>query len=160
MKKIVMRNIITMLSLTLMTASTYAQVGNQGSMNATIHKTFSIEKDGTEIQYNVKVMEHRRYPMKWNKTDKGDINQGHKYEAAKVTKLIAIDKNNDNQYEQYFVLKYRKSISDEFQVVPTKGGFAVKVDDKTLKLIEKEGIYFINNKDEDFFSIEEFRELG
>ncbi|MEO0900645.1 MAG: hypothetical protein AAFY00_01030 [Bacteroidota bacterium] len=74
--------------------------------------------------------------------------------------MVAIDTNNDKQYEQYFVLKYRKSISDEFQVVPTKEGFAVQVDDNTLRLIESEGIYFINNEDQDFFTIEEFRELG
>ncbi|WP_435623309.1 hypothetical protein [Flagellimonas sp.] len=155
-----MRNIITMLGIMLITAPSYAQIDNQGSMNATIHKTFSIEKDGTETQCNVKIMEHRRYPVKWEEQDKGKLNQSREYAAAKVTKLIAIDNDNDKEYEQYFVLKYRKSISDEFQVVPTEDGFAVMVDDKTLRLIEDEGIYFVNNNDQDFFTIEEFRELG
>ena len=80
-----MRNIITMLGLTLMTASTYGQVSNEDSMNATIQKTFSIEKDGTETQCNIKIMEHRRYPLEWKKKDQGQQNQNPKYEAAKVT---------------------------------------------------------------------------
>ncbi|WP_165395189.1 hypothetical protein [Flagellimonas allohymeniacidonis] len=46
------------------------------------------------------------------------------------------------------------------KVVATDKGFAIKVEDNSLQLFEKEGIYFIDNTDQDFFTIEEFRELG
>lgn len=157
-----MKNILTILGLTLLTSFTISAQTQQksGKLNTTINKTFTIEKDGTETLYNVKIMEHRNYPMKWENQDKGMVDQDRKYATAKVTKLIAVDNDNDNEYEQYFVLKYRKSITDEFKVVATDKGFAIKVEDNSLQLFEKEGIYFINNTDQDFFTIEEFRELG
>lgn len=103
-----MKNMFTILGLTLLTSFTIsAQVQEKsGELNTTINKTFTIEKDGTETQYNVKIMEHRNYPMKWEKQDKGMIDRDREYIAAKVTKLIAVDNDNDNDYEQYFVLKY------------------------------------------------------
>nr|WP_299342697.1 hypothetical protein [Allomuricauda sp.] len=105
-------------------------------------------------------MEHRNYPMQFDRTDTGEINQARETSAAKVTKLIAIDSNDDEKFDQYFVLKYRKSITDNFKVVPTKKGFAVKVDGQVMQYFAKDGIYFVNNKDQDFFTIEEFREIG
>ncbi len=156
-----MKNILSLLSLTLLTIWTLpAQDRNSGTLNATEHKTFTIKADGTETKYNIKVLEHRNYPMNWEKEDKGKVDQDRKSVAAKVTKLIAVDNDNDNMYEQYFVLKYRKSIVDTFEAIATDKGFAVKVDDKIRQRFERKGIYFINNKDQDFFTIEEFREIG
>ena len=137
-----------------------AQVKSTGKMQATVHKTFTMEKEGTLHQYNIKVLEHRDYPMEWEGNDPGTINQDREDVAAKVTKLIAVDMDNDNQYEQYFVLTYRKSVTDEFKLVATKNGFAVKVDNKTMQYFAKDGIYFIENKDQDFFIVDEFREVG
>ncbi|WP_431111669.1 hypothetical protein, partial [Winogradskyella poriferorum] len=78
-------------------------------MNATIHKTFAIEKDGTEIPYNVKVMEHRNYPVALESKDKQMVNQDRNTQPAQVTKLIAVDTNNDKEYDHYMVLKYTRS---------------------------------------------------
>ncbi|WP_422859567.1 hypothetical protein ACOKFD_01110 [Flagellimonas sp. S174] len=157
-----MKNIFTILGLTLLTS--FAMSGQtqhkSGKLKTTINKTFSIEKDGTETQYNLKIMEHRDYPMKWEKEDSGMVDQDREYATAKVTKLIAVDNDNDNEYEQYFVLKYRKAITDEFTVVATEDGFAIKVEDNSLQLFEREGIYFIDNTDQEYFTIEEFREIG
>lgn len=156
-----MKKIATLLSVFVLAAvSGYGQSENPGKMNAMIHKTFSIEKDGTEIPYNLKVLEHRNYPMALKGGDKNKINQDREAKPAVVTKLIAVDTDNDQDYEHYMVLKYRRSVTDSFKVVPTKKGFAVKVDDKTMQYFVNKGIYFINNKDQDFFSVEEFREIG
>jgi len=156
-----MKNIIALSILTLFsTFPLLAQEGTPGELSATEHKTFTIKADGTETKYNVKIMENRRYPMAWNKADKGRIDQDRKTMDAKVTKMIAVDNNNDNSYDQYFVLKYRRSVADTFEVVPTKNGFEVVVDGNIRQRFDREGIYFINNEDEDFFSVIEFREIG
>lgn len=98
--------------------------------------------------------------MAWKEEDKGKVNQNGMTTVAKVTKMIVVDNTNDNEYEQYFVLKYRKSLTDTFEVVATKNGFAVMVDGTIKKCFDREGIYFISNDDEDFFSVTEFREMG
>ncbi|RIV46479.1 hypothetical protein D2V05_03785 [Flagellimonas pelagia] len=122
-------------------------------MNATTFKTFAIDHNGTEMPYHVKVVEQRKYPRDMENKDL-------KTEAAKVTKLIAVDSDNDNVYEHYLVLKYNKSVTDSFEVVPTEKGFAVKVNDKSMEYFVGKGIYFINEKDQDFFTVEEFKEIG
>lgn len=155
-----MKTLTTFLPIFILTGMVgYAQNQDSGHMNATIHKTFSIEKNGTEIPYNLKVMEHRNYPMVLNEKEKSHVNQNRKAKPAVVTKLIAVDKDNDQNYDHYMVLKYRRSVTDSFKVVPTKKGFAVKVDDKTMQYFITKGIYFIDNTDKDFFSVEEFREI-
>jgi len=156
-----MKNILSILSLSLLTTLTLsAQADNKGTLSSTIKKTFTIKTDGTETQYNVKILETRNYPMAWKEEDRGKVNQDRMTTAAKVTKMIAVDNDSDNEYEQYFVLKYRKSSADTFEVVATKDGFAVMVDGNIKKHFDREGIYFINNDDEDFFSVTEFREIG
>lgn len=146
--------------LLLIGVSGHGQSKDPGVMNATIHKTFSVEENGIETAYNVKVMEHRNYPVALDKSDKKMVNQDRNAKPAQVTKLIAVDSNNDKEYEHYMVLKYRRSVTDDFTVVPTDEGFAVKVNGKSMKYFVKKGIYFIDNKDKDFFSVEEFREIG
>ena len=137
-----------------------AQEAPAGTLDATTKKTFTIEADGTTTKYHVKIFENRTYPMAWEKADKGKVNQDRKTTEAKVTKMIAVDTNSDNDYEQYFVLKYRKSIADTFKLVPTSKGFAVMVDGTIKQHFDREGIYFINNPDQDFFSVIEFRSIG
>ena len=156
-----MKKIISILSLSLLTTLTLsAQADNKGTLSSTVKKTFTIKADGTETKYHLKILETRNYPMAWKKEDKGKVNQDRITRAAKVTKMIAVDNDSDKEYEQYFVLKYRKSLADTFEVVATKNGFAVMIDGTIKKHFDREGIYFINNDDEDFFSVTEFREIG
>ena len=156
-----MKTLTTLATLFLLTGFMgQAQNTANGKMNATFHKTFAIEKDGTEVPYNVKVMEHRNYPVSLDKKDQAMVNQDRNTKPAQVTKLIAVDTDNDKEYDHYMVLKYTKSVTDSFKVIPTKKGFAVKVNDKTMEYFVTKGIYFINNEDQDFFFVEEFKEIG
>jgi hypothetical protein len=156
-----MKTLTTLATIFLLTGFMgQAQNTANGKMNATIHKTFAIEKDGTEVPYNVKVMEHRNYPVSLDKKDQAMVNQDRNTKPAQVTKLIAVDTDNDKEYDHYMVLKYTKSVTDSFKVIPTKKGFAVKVNDKTMEYFVTKGIYFINNEDQDFFYVEEFKEIG
>ncbi len=156
-----MNKILSILSIALlipMTSSAQSEIN--GKLNSTVEKTFTVKADGTDTQYKLKILEARKYPMVWEKEDKGDVDQDRKTTAAKVTKLIAVDTDSDNEYEQYFVLRYRKSLTDTFEVVPTQSGFAVMVDGSIKKHFDREGIYFINNDDQDFFSVTDFRVMG
>lgn len=156
-----MKKILSILSIALlipMTSSAQSEIN--GKLNSTVEKTFTVKADGTDTQYKLKILEARKYPMVWEKEDKGDVDQDRKTTAAKVTKLIAVDTDSDNEYEQYFVLRYRKSLTDTFEVVPTQSGFAVMVDGSIKKHFDREGIYFINNDDQDFFSVTDFRVMG
>lgn len=149
-----MKTFTTLATLLLLTGFVgFGQTKTSGTMNATTFKTFAIDHNGTEMPYHVKVVEQRKYPRDMENKDL-------KPEAAKVTKLIAVDSDNDNVYEHYLVLKYNKSVTDSFEVVPTEKGFAVKVDDKSMEYFVGKGIYFINEKDQDFFTVEEFKEIG
>ncbi len=157
-----MRTIITLFIFSIFITSGYAQREMQqpGVMDATIHKTFTIKQDGTSTEYNLKVLEHRKYPITMDAADKNKINQARETMPANVTKLIGVDSDNDQDYEHYMVLKYKRSVADSFKVVPTARGFAVKVDDKTFEYFVDEGIYFIDNQDQDFFIVEEFKEMS
>jgi len=156
-----MKKILSILSIALLIPMTLsAQSEINGKLNSTVEKTFTVKADGTDTQYKLKILEARKYPMVWEKEDKGDVDQDRKTTAAKVTKLIAVDTDSDNEYEQYFVLRYRKSLTDTFEVVPTQSGFAVMVDGSIKKHFDREGIYFINNDDQDFFSVTDFRVMG
>lgn len=138
----------------LLTAGVIAQNADQGILNARIDKTIAIEKDGTEIPLHVKILEYRNYPeTAQNQTDLKSDN------SATVTKLIAIDELKDGNIEQYLVVRYRKSITDSFEIKATPEGFAILVDDRELKYLHGNGVYFVNNADKDFFMVEEFRDI-
>ncbi|NAY92584.1 hypothetical protein GTQ34_11710 [Muricauda sp. JGD-17] len=156
-----MKNIATLLSIFLMAGFYgYSQSSNSGKMKTTIHKTFSVDKNGTEFPYNVKILETKNYTMAWDEKDRGQIDQDRKPTPTQVTKLIAVDTDNDKEYEHFLVLKYKKSVAGNFQVVPTAKGFDVKVEDRTFKYHLNNGKYIINSDDQDFFTVEEFKDIG
>lgn len=138
----------------LLTGAVFAQNADQGILNARIDKTIAIEKDGTQIPLHVKILEYRNYPeTAQNQTESKSDN------SATVTKLIAIDEFKDGNIEQYLVVRYQKSITDSFELKATPEGFAILVDDRELKYLHGNGVYFMNNEDQDFFTVEEFRDI-
>ncbi len=54
------------------------------------------------------------------------------------------------------MLRYIKDPSDSFELIPTKRGFTVEVDKIHMEYIFNEGVYYVNNKDADWFFVEEF----
>ncbi|WP_318312194.1 hypothetical protein [Flagellimonas crocea] len=152
-----MKKLLTILSISTLTAfAGYGQSQN-GMMNATKElNTFTISENGKEKQYSVKVMEQRDYTMKMDQKDKGMVNQDRKPSSAYVTKLVAIDNDADKNYDDYMVLKYKSPKKSKFELVPTDKGFDIKVDDKSMQYHVVESTYLINKKDKDFFIVEEF----
>lgn len=145
---------ITFFLALLFTAGSYGQDAKQEIMDATIEKTIQIEKDGIEIPLHIKILEYRDYPeaAKTFTDSKAE-------KAAKVTKLVAIDQMKDGNIENYLVIRYRKSITDSFELKSTPEGFAILVDDRELKYIHGNGVYFVDNADRDFFIVESFQNI-
>ncbi|WP_141673243.1 hypothetical protein [Allomuricauda sp. CP2A] len=152
-----MKTILTLFSFFTLTA--FVGYGQDGVMNATKeHKTFTISENGKEKQFSVKVMEHRDYAVKLNKNDKGMVNQDRKPVPAFVTKLIAVDHDADTDFDSYTVLKYKGSEKNTFELAPTSKGFEIKVDDRKMQYNVLDDMYYIKDKNKDFFMIEEFTE--
>ena len=150
-----MKTILTLFSfLTLSVFGGYAQ---DGVMNATQElKTFTVSENGKEKQISVKVMEHRNYAVKLDEKDKGMVNQDRKSVPAFVTKLIAIDHNGDSEYDSYTTIKYKGSDKKAFEMTPTSNGFEIRVNDRKMQYNVLDDMYYIKDKNKDFFIIEEF----
>jgi outer membrane lipoprotein-sorting protein len=114
--------------------------------------------DGKTIPYKIRVNETKKSTIKFAAKDKGKINQTVIYSPEYVTKLIYVDKDADNVYDTYIVLRYEKDPNDSFEFKPTKRGFTVEVNKKYVEYIFGEGVYFVNNKDADYFFVTEFDE--
>ncbi|AWX44859.1 hypothetical protein HME9304_01864 [Flagellimonas maritima] len=156
-----MKNIVSLIAIAaLSTSLTFAQTNESGSMESTTVQTFPVTINGTQKEYSVKVMERRNYSVAFKEEDAGKRDKARKIIPGKVTKLIAVDINNDDMYEHYMVLKYKKAKNQDFKLMPTDNGFIVKVDDKTLEYLAEDDIYIINKENENFFYVDEFKEIG
>lgn len=132
---------------------------NEQKMETTKVYVVNIETiDGKTIPYKIRVNETRKSTIKFAAKDKGKMDQTAIYSPEYVTKLIYVDKDADNVYDTYIVLRYKKDPSDSFEFKPTKRGFTVVVDKKYVEYIFGKGVYFVNNKDADFFYVTEFDE--
>lgn len=138
----------------MFTAGAVAQDATQDVLDARIEKTITIDKDGTEIPLHIKILEYRNYPEAEATFTDSTVDK-----AAEVTKLIAIDQMKDGIIENYLVIRYRKSITDSFELKSTPEGFAILVDDRELKYFHGNGVYFVDNADKDFFTVESFQDI-
>ena len=154
----ILKQLLTVVVMLVMYAG-FAQNHSTETMKTTTTKNYTFEKEGKKIPYELKIFESRNYVLKFNEEDSGKINQDRVNTPAYVTKLILIDNDMDMNYDRYIVLKYKKSPGDSFELVPTTNGFAVKVDDNHLEYIMGEGVYRVNNKDHDYFTVDEFDKI-
>lgn len=129
---------------------------DKGLMAAVTTKSFSFDKDGVKIPYQVTIQENRKYTAKFDENDKGKVDQDRLSTPAYVTKLITVVSEHDATFNRRIVLRYPKQVTDTFELVSTENGFAVKVDDKSMNYIFGEGIYFANTPDGDFFTVDLF----
>lgn len=148
--------ISTLLTL-LMCIPLLAQETNDGVYHSTEITEFNLEIDEEIKNYRLKVMEQRRYPLSI-KEKNGKLKRD--YQPALVSKLIAIDINEDNLWDQYFMINYKKDLVDDFKIIPTQDGFAISQDGKLIKEFTKDGIYFMDNDSQDYFIISEFRDIS
>ncbi|TDQ23895.1 hypothetical protein [Tenacibaculum caenipelagi] len=150
--------IAVMLLPFLIVTSINAQENKQRMETTNVYIVNVETMDGKTIPYKIRVNETRRSRIKFASKDKMKLNQARAYSPQYVTKLIYVDKDVDNIYDTYIVLRYKKDPNDSFKLKPTKRGFNVEVNKKYVEYIFGEGIYFVNNKDADYFFVTEFEE--
>lgn len=147
--------IVAMMLLFLTVTNINAQ--KEQKKETTTSYTMNIETmDGITIPYKITIFETRKSKIKFAKEDIGKTDKTRIYTPDYVTKIIYIDKGADSDYDSYIVLRYIKDQSDSFEFKPTKRGFTVEVDKKYVEYIFGEGVYFENNKDADYFMVDEF----
>ncbi|GAA3560666.1 hypothetical protein [Snuella lapsa] len=149
---------IAVIMLPFLTVGNIIAQTEQKTEKSTIYTVNVETMDGITIPYKIRVNETRKSNIKFAKEDKMKTDQAAIYSPEHVTKLIYVDKNADNVYDTYIVLRYKKDPNDSFEFNPTKRGFAVEVNKKNMEYIFGEGIYFVNNKDADYFFVTEFDE--
>ena len=154
----ILKQMLTVVVILVMYSGSAQNQSNE-IMETTTTKKYIFEKEGKKIPYELKIFERRNYVLKFKEEDKGKLNQGRVNTPAYVTKLILVNSYIDKSYERYIVLRYKKSPGDSFELVPTTKGFAVKVDDNHLEYIMGEGVYRVNNMDQDYFIVDEFDKI-
>ena len=154
----ILKQMLTVVVILVMYSGSAQNQSNE-IMETTTTKKYIFEKEGKKIPYELKIFERRNYVLKFKEEDKGKLNQGRVNTPAYVTKLILVNSDMDKSYDRYIVLRYKKSPGDSFELVPTTKGFAVKVDDNHLEYIMGEGVYRVNNMDQDYFIVDEFDKI-
>ncbi|MDD7885434.1 hypothetical protein [Flavivirga sp. 57AJ16] len=142
--------LFTLLIMTFSISYSYGQE-IEDKMKTTKVNTFHFDNGDEKITYKVKVIEKRKSATMGSETV--DPNLEH------VAKLISIDNDTDNSYDKYLVLRYKKMPEETFKLVETKKGFAIIVNGKTLEYLVGEGTYVTNNKDSDYFLVDEFNKF-
>ncbi|NLP58665.1 hypothetical protein [Lutibacter sp. B1] len=150
-----LKKIITVLIL-MFALNGFSQEQPTDVVKTTTTKNFYFEKDGKQIPFRIKVFENSTHKIKFEKEDKNKVNQDVVKTPEYVTKLIFVDNDVDKSYDRYIVLRYQKDSNDSFELVPTDNGFGVKVDEKYIEYIIGKGAYYVDNKDHDFFIVDEF----
>ncbi|AOW21512.1 hypothetical protein [Urechidicola croceus] len=161
--------IITSLALLLIATNLYANNNKEVEMEntdihndmlkSTIVKKYKMNNNDENMTYKIKVYESRDYHVVLDKNDKYKTNQDIVFVPADVTKRIYLDNDKDKNYDSYFVLTYKKSLKDSFKTIMTENGIAILIDGKHIEYLNEEGTYFINNNDNDFFTVTEHKIL-
>ena len=117
-------------------------------------------KKNTNAPYRMKVVEKRDFRFAFEEEDKGKIDQDRVILPAYVTKTIYIDNDRDMYYDKKMVVRYEKSYEDKYEIIPTKKGFDLKINNKTMaKDIARSGYYLTDKEDNDYFVVEEYRSI-
>jgi hypothetical protein len=130
--------------------------GNTGEMVAVTVRQFNIKRNGVMIPYRVTVLENRNYVTRFDKDDKGKVNQDRLDTPAMVSKMMIVRNMKDPSYDRYIVLRYKKQVTDDFELIPTSKGFAVHVDDNSLNYVDETGLYYTDTSDDDIFLVDVF----
>ncbi|GAA4271987.1 hypothetical protein U6A24_10790 [Aquimarina gracilis] len=146
---------ITSLFLIFSLTTVVAQESKQVK-RTTITKKFNYMKDGTKVPYKITIYKTTRSPIKLKEADEGKLNQDMANTPKQVSKLILVDNDQFPDYDRYIVVRYEEINDNSFELKPTDRGFKVIVADKNMEYVFGDGIYYVNEKDEDFFVVDEF----
>lgn len=155
--KIILFALVSLISLTASAQMDIDEIeGNTGEMTAVTIRQFTIKRNNTLIPYRVTVLENRNYVSRFDKEDKEKVNQDRLDTPAMVSKMMIVRNMKDPSYDRYIVIRYKKQVSDRFELIPTSDGFAVHVDDNSLNYVDRTGLYYTDSSDDDVFQVDVF----
>ncbi len=113
----------------------------------TVTKKYTTSINGKETAFRIKEYDLDNKSMK----DASYI----KY----VNKEIYIDADNDKYYDTSLVIRYMTTYEGKFEIVPVKNGdgIGVKAGDAEPIEITKAGLHLTDEKDNDYFIVQEYR---
>ncbi|WP_298320918.1 hypothetical protein [uncultured Aquimarina sp.] len=139
---------ISFVILSFIFATATAQEPNAEITKQTIVKTYELERDNRTVPYEVTIWNKEIDPIKLKKEDRYKLNQSRIDAQEKVTKVITIDDQYDDAYDNTIQISYLKEADKDFKMMPTDEGFVIMVRGEELR-------YSVNNKNYDVKSLKD-----
>ncbi|AXT55586.1 hypothetical protein D1815_07380 [Aquimarina sp. AD1] len=136
-------------------AITTAQEHNMEITKETTVKTYEYEKGDMTIPYEVTIWNKELDPIKLAKEDQYKLNQERVDAQERITKVINIDDQYDNSFDNRIQISYLKEADKDFKIMPLNDGFVIMVRGEELKYsLENKSYKIKKTSDENFFMIE------
>ena len=120
----------------------------------TIEKTYEIDKGDKKMPYVVKIKNKEMSPVKLDENDENKVNQDRVETPEMVTKVISINDDNNDAFDNVIELSYIKEADKDFNIFPAKDGFLIRVKGREFNYSVEDKDYMIEKEDEDFFKVE------
>lgn len=143
-----MRNYKTIvLAMALLTGTTMlAQVNSQaGIATESKEKTYKLYKDGELIKNSVLIETTRNQAVMLNTEDKNNVNQSRVIPPTVVVKIVKIDNDADDNYDEIIKFSYTTNEKTDFTLISNSDDLMVAVEDGENISILKD--MTINTKD-------------
>ncbi|MFD2561922.1 hypothetical protein [Aquimarina rubra] len=147
-------NKISFAALLFTFAITTAQEHNMEITKETTVKTYEIEQGNKTIPYEVTIWNKELDPIKLEKEDRYKLNQDRVDAQERITKVITIDDQYDNSFDNTIQISYLKEADKDFKMMPTEEGFVIMVKGEEFRYSVKNKDYKVKTMNENFFIIE------
>ncbi|WP_378175331.1 hypothetical protein [Aquimarina sp. SS2-1] len=117
-------------------------------------KTYEIEQGNTTIPYEITIWNKELDPIKLEKEDRYKLNQDRVDAQERITKVITIDDQYDNSFDNTIQISYLKEADKDFKMMPTEDGFVIMVRGEEFRYSVKNKDYKVKSTDKNFFMIE------
>ncbi|AXT53899.1 hypothetical protein D1818_24920 [Aquimarina sp. BL5] len=148
-------NKIPFVALLFTFAFATAQEHNMEVTKETIVKTYELERGNTTIPYEITIWNKEIDPIKLEKEDKYKLNQDRVDTQERITKVITIDDQVDNSFDNTIQISYLKDADKDFKMMPTDEGFVIMVKGEELRYSVENKDYEVKTINKNFFMIEQ-----
>ncbi len=145
---------VSILALVFTFSVATAQDHNTEITKETIVKTYELEKGNSTIPYEITIKNKELDPIKLEKEDRYKLNQDRVDAQEMITKVITIDDQYDDSFDNVIELSYMKEADKDFKIMPYDEGFVIMVKGEEFEYSVKNKNYKVKSANKDFFMIE------
>ncbi|WP_378187705.1 hypothetical protein ACE939_04960 [Aquimarina sp. W85] len=120
----------------------------------TIEKTYELDQGKEKTPYVVTIKNKETSVVKLDEKDKNKINQDRVETPEMVTKVISINDDANDAFDNVIELSYIKEADNDFNIFPAENGFLIRVKGREFNYSVEDKNYIIEKEDEDFFKVE------